>query len=147
MPIQGRRRGPSVLVIVASLLIPVSRGVRRRAHPRHRGQRARGGLDPGEVLFQVKAGDVLRLLDVAGDWLHVETADGRRGYVSKTVADVIAPAPPARTAAPAASSTGGTLAIDHKEVGCIVGDRYPRLDACFTACRRARQREGPLPRR
>ncbi len=92
------------------------------------------GSSQGKVLFQVKAGDVLRLLDVAGDWLHVETADGRRGYVSKTLAEVIPEAPPARTAAPSASSapaTAGALAIDHKEVGCIVGDRYPRLDACF----------------
>jgi hypothetical protein len=83
------------------------------------------------VLFQVKAGDVLRLLAVSGDWLNVEAADGRRGYVSKTLADMIAPAPAARTAAPAAPPTAGSLAIDHKEVACIVGDRYPRLDACF----------------
>jgi hypothetical protein len=80
---------------------------------------------------------VLRLMAVVGDWLHVETADGRRGYVSRTVADVIPSSTAPQTAAPAApaprlpAATGGSLAIDHKEVACIVGDRYPRLDACF----------------
>jgi hypothetical protein len=69
MPIQGRRRWPSSLAIVASFLLPA--------------------------------------------------------FVSKAVAEVVRPG------APAAPSIAGTLAIDHQEVGCIVGDRYPRLDACF----------------
>jgi hypothetical protein len=133
MPMQARRRWPSILAIVASFLIPALAGAEDvRIRGTVANVRAEGSAQ-GKVLFQVKAGDVLRLIDVAGDWLHVETADGRRGYVSKTVAEVI----PARTAAPAAPaavatpSSGGTLAIDHKEVACIVGDRYPRLDACF----------------
>lgn len=133
MPIQARRRWQSILAIV--LLIP---GLAGADDVRIRGTvanvRAEGSAQ-GKVLFQVKAGDVLRLLGVAGDWLHVETADGRRGYVSKTLGVVIAsapaPAPASTPAAPVASSARGTLAIDHKDVGCIVGDRYPRLDACF----------------
>jgi hypothetical protein len=134
MPIQARRRWRSILVIVASCLVPVlaaAEDVRIRGTVAN--VRAEGSSQ-GKVLFQVKAGDVLRLIDVAGDWLHVETADGRRGYVSKTLAEVIPSAPPARTAAPAASSappTAGALVIDHKEIGCMLGDRYPRLDACF----------------
>ena len=134
MPIQARRRWPSALVIVTASLFPAlgaAEDVRIRA--RVANVRAEGSSQ-GKVLFQVKAGDVLRLLDVAGDWLHVETADGRRGYVSKTLAECPS-APPARPAPrrphrPRPPSAGA-LAIDHKEVGCIVGDRYPRLDACF----------------
>jgi hypothetical protein len=134
MSIQARRRWPSVLLIVAASLfaaLATAEDVRIRGTVAN--VRAEGWAQ-GKVLFQVKAGDVLRLLDVAGDWLHVETADGRRGYVSKTVAEVISKAPPAPAAAPAPSSAraaASSLAIDHKEVGCVVGDRYPRLDACF----------------
>ena len=134
MPIQALRRWQSILVIVASFLIPAlaaAEDVRIRGTVAN--VRAEGSAQ-GKVLFQVKAGDVLSLLDVAGDWLHVETADGRRGYVSKTLAEVIpagARARPAAPAAPAAPSTEAALAIDHKQVGCVLGDRYPRLDACF----------------
>jgi hypothetical protein len=140
MSIHGRRRRQSILAIMTAFLLPVL--VAGAEDVRIRGTVANvraEGSTRGRVLFQVKAGDVLRLLDVAGDWFHVETADGRRGYVSKTLAEVIPSTPPAATAAPAArapaapapASTGATLAIDHKDVGCIVGDRYPRLDACF----------------
>jgi SH3 domain-containing protein len=135
MPIQGRRRWPSILAIVASFLIPAfaagADDVRVRSTVAN--IRAEGSAQ-GKVLFQVKAGDVLRVIGVAGDWLQVETADGRRGFVSKSVTEAVSAAAPARSSAPAAPagrSTAGTLAIDHKEVGCIVGDRYPRLDACF----------------
>jgi hypothetical protein len=138
MPAHARRRWPSILAIV--LLFP---GLAGADDVRIRGSVANVRAEAssqGKVLFQVKAGDVLRLLAVSGDWLHVETPDGRRGYVSKTLGDVIASAP---AAAPAAlppgppggvrsGSVGGTLAIEHQDVGCIVGDRYPRLDACFT---------------
>ena len=84
MSIQARRRWPSILVIVAASLfaaLAAAEDVRIRGTVAN--VRAEGSSQ-GKVLFQVKAGDVLRLLDVAGDWLHVETADGRRGYVSKT---------------------------------------------------------------
>lgn len=134
MPIQGLRRCRSILPIMASFLIPVLAAEADDVRIRGTVANVRAeGSTRGKVLFQVKAGDVLRLIDAAGDWLHVETADGRRGYVSKTLAEVI-PSTPARAAAPAAPaapSTGGTLAIDHKDVSCVVGDRYPRLDACF----------------
>jgi hypothetical protein len=141
MPTQALRRWQSVLAIVALLLPALPAGaddVRIRSAVAN--VRAEGSSQ-AKVLFQLKAGDVVRLLAVVGNWLHVETADGRRGYVSKTLGDVIAtrpadaqavpaaPAAPQKTAPPA--SGGSVLAIDHKEVGCIVGDRYPRLDACF----------------
>lgn len=137
MSIQARRRWPSIFVIVASLVIPdfaAADDVRIRSTVAN--VRAEGSAQ-ARVLFQVKAGEVLRVMAVVGDWFHVETADGRRGYVSKTVADVIPSTTAPQTAAPAAppprpaAGTGGSLAIDHKEVACIVGDRYPRLDACF----------------
>jgi len=100
------------------------------------------GSTLGTVVFRLKAGDTVKLLETAGDWLRVETRDGRRGWVSKTVADVIAttpaantpPATPSARVAPpsvATTGTGGTLAIDHRDVACVLNDRYPRLDACF----------------
>ena len=79
MPIQARRRWPSMLAIVAALLIQAhvagADDVRIRSTVAN--VRAEGSAE-ARVLFQVRAGDVLRLLDVAGDWLHVEAADGRR---------------------------------------------------------------------
>ena len=135
MPIKARRRWPFILAIVASFLIPPLAAGAEDVRIRSTVANVRAeGSSLGKVLFQVKAGDVLRVIDVAGAWLHVETADGRRGYVSKTLAEAIPSGPAVRTAVPAvpaAPSTAGTLAIDHKEVGCVVGDRYPRLDACF----------------
>jgi hypothetical protein len=104
------------------------------------------GSTLGTVVFQLKAGDTAKLLETAGDWLRIETRDGRRGWVSKTVADVVATptatapaatAPPARGATPGASTrgaatgSGATLTINHKDVACVLNDRYPRLDACF----------------
>ena len=139
MSIHGRCR-QFILAIMTSFLLPVLAAGAEDVRIRGTVANVRAeGSTRGKVLFQVKAGDVLRLLDVAGDWFHVETADGRRGYVSKTLAEVIPSTPAARTPAPAApapaapapASTGAMLAIDHKDVGCIVGDRYPRLDACF----------------
>lgn len=134
LPIQARRF--FVFAVVASLVIAARAAGAEDVRIRLTVVNVRAeGAAQARVLFQVRAGDVLRLIDVAGDWIHVETADGRRGYVSKSVADVIPSRPAARTVAPAAPAApapvAGTLAIDHKEVGCIVGDRYPRLDACF----------------
>jgi hypothetical protein len=133
MPIQARRRWPFLLALC--ILIP---GLAEADDVRIRATVANvreEGSTRAKVLFQAAAGDVLRLLAVVGDWLHVETADGRRGYVSKSLAEVIPSAKPAPTAAapaaPPASAPATSLAIDHKDVGCIVGDRYPRLDACF----------------
>ena len=102
MPIHARRRWPSILAIV--LLIPGLAGaddVRIRADVANVRD---AGSSQGKVLFQVKSGDVLKLIAVAGEWLHVETTDGRRGYVSKMLGQVIPSAPaPARTAAPQGS--------------------------------------------
>lgn len=132
MRIRPRRSWLSILSITASLVIAPAAGaddVRIRSSMAN--VRAEASTR-GAVLFQVKAGDVLRLIEVSGAWLHVETSDGRRGYVSKALAEVIPSAAPASApAAGAAPSTTASLAIDHKEVACIVGDRYPRLDACF----------------
>jgi hypothetical protein len=85
------------------------------------------------VLFQVRSGDVLRLLDTQGDWLQVETADGRRGYLFKALGEVKAPPPPAAAPPPPPPPPPPTtvLGIEHKEVGCIVRDQYAKLDACF----------------
>jgi hypothetical protein len=89
----------------------------------------------GQPLFQVKSGEVLQLLDVAGDWYHVEASGGRQGYVYKGLAEIIDAHPPAAAAAPAAVTTAAPaqapVAIDHKAIGCIVAEQHPKLDACF----------------
>ena len=62
MPIQGRRRWPSILAFVASLLLPAlaaADDVRVRSTVAN--VRAEASTQ-GKVLFQVKAGDVLRLI-------------------------------------------------------------------------------------
>src|SRR5687767_4073639 len=101
MPMPGRRGWLSILAIAAALIqahAAAADDVRIRSAVAN--VRA-GGSTEARVLFQVKAGDVLRLLDVSGNWLHVEAADGRRGYVSKALAGVI-PSAAAPTSAPAA---------------------------------------------
>jgi hypothetical protein len=80
------------------------------------------------VLFQVRAGQVLKVAAVEGDWYRVETADGRRGYLSKTVAAPVAAAaaPDPEPAAPPAVSG---MAIEHEGVACVVAGRFTRIAA------------------
>jgi hypothetical protein len=91
----------------------------------------------GKLLFQLKQGETARLVETAGDWHHVEDARGRRGYVLGTLVQVIEPPPPPPapepTPPPAAEPAPGPgpLTIDHKEIGCLVAEQYPKLDACF----------------
>jgi hypothetical protein len=92
------------------------------------------------VLFQLQAGDVVRLLAASGAWYRIES-NGREGYLLARLAEVTAapaappPPPPAPPSAPPAeatpSATDAGLTIDHKDVGCVVSGEYPKLDACF----------------
>jgi hypothetical protein len=98
------------------------------------------------VLFQLKAGDVVRLLATTGSWYRIESG-GKQGYVLARLAEIVpAPPPPPAAAGPASTPpppTGpaptasgpapavASLTIDHKDVGCVVAGEYPKLDACF----------------
>ena len=84
----------------------------------------------GTIVFQLKKGETATLVETSGDWYQIEDSSGRRGYVFSTLVEIVEPvvAAPAATAQPAAP-TG--LSIDHKEIGCIVAEQYPKLDACI----------------
>lgn len=83
----------------------------------------------GRLLFQLRKGQTARLIETTGDWHHIEAAGGRRGYVYGALVQVVEPpraAPPPPPPPPPAPVT-----IDHKEIGCIVAEQFPKLDACF----------------
>jgi len=95
------------------------------------------------VVTTVSRGEVLEVLERAGDWYRIKTRSGAEGYVSARLVRAPAPAaatsgPPPRaatTAAPAPSPSpwkGERPVIAHQDVGCVVAGEFPRLEACFT---------------
>jgi hypothetical protein len=97
------------------------------------------------ILFQVKAGEVLKLLEAKGDWYHVETSAGRRGYLFHSLAtERTTPAgtPPPSAPSPASSSAGASsqpgpgLAILHDGVDCVVTGKYTKIEARFDPAER-----------
>lgn len=44
-----------------------------------------------EVLFQVSRGDILRLIEKSGDWYWIEASDDRRGYIHRSLVEVLPP--------------------------------------------------------
>jgi hypothetical protein len=90
----------------------------------------------GKVLFQLKQGDTARVMEAVGRWWHITDGTGRTGYVFGGLVSVLespSPPPPAAPAPPPVSpaSTAGPLKIEHREVGCVLAEEYPKLDACF----------------
>lgn len=88
------------------------------------------------VILQLRSGDTARLLGSDGEWHHVETNDGRRGYVFQRLTEVLAPAPPPPPPAPEpvpapAAPDPPAVTVQHDDVGCVVRNEYPRLDACL----------------
>jgi len=101
------------------------------------------------IVAAVSRGEVLEVLDRAGDWYRIKTRSGAEGYVSARLLRAAAPAAgtstptpraaapetPARAAAPTAVPspwTGERPVIAHQDVGCVVAGEFPRLEACFT---------------
>ncbi len=101
------------------------------------------------IVATVSRGEVLEVLDRAGDWYRIKTRSGAEGYVSARLLRAAAPAAgtstpipraaapetPARAAAPTAVPspwTGEPPVIAHQDVGCVVAGEFPRLEACFT---------------
>jgi uncharacterized protein YraI len=111
----------------------------------------RGPSTATAVVATATRGAVLEVLGREDEWYRVRTSTGVEGYVSgqwlQPSAATAAPAPAARAAAPAASpkpappaaaapaatpaDRTGRVAIDHRDVTCVVAGRFPRLDACF----------------
>jgi Bacterial SH3 domain len=89
------------------------------------------------VVASVRQGDVLEVLETRGEWRHVRTRDAVDGWIAARLVDLVAtPAPPPRQPARTAGQTAPPppapgVAIDHKAVGCLVAEEYPRLEACF----------------
>jgi hypothetical protein len=115
----------------------------------------RGPSTSSPVVATAARGEVLDVLERAGEWYRVRTRAGVEGYVSAqfvkpaaapatgTSRKVAAPAAPAGPAAspaarsapvpaPAGAARVGRVAITHKDVGCVLAGRFPRLEACFT---------------
>ena len=84
----------------------------------------------GKVLFQLAKDQTARLLGSAGAWHEIEDATGRRGYVFGSLVQVVEPPSPRPAPVPAARRPA-PVDIDHKAIGCIVAEQFPRLDACF----------------
>jgi hypothetical protein len=99
------------------------------------------------IVTTVSRGEILEVIERAGDWYHVKTRAGAEGYVSARLVRAAAPAAansappratpaaPARAAAPAAAPspwTGERPVIAHQDVACVVAGEFPRLEACFT---------------
>jgi hypothetical protein len=94
------------------------------------------------VLFTAKAGDTFRLVGTEGDWVQIETPDGKRGFIFKTLVELI----PIRAAAAAGAAPGapqpqasanpapapqGAPSIDHTPLDCILAEHFPILNAAF----------------
>lgn len=97
------------------------------------------------VVAALARGTLLEVLDVSGDWIKVRVVETRaEGFISRRLVEVLpAPAPaPAPTgarppsapapASPPATAASASVAIDHRDVGCVVAGQYPKLEACFT---------------
>jgi len=101
------------------------------------------------IVATVSRGEVLEVLDRAGDWYRIKTRSSVEGYVSARLVRAAAPAAgtsaptpraaapetPARAAAPRPAPspwTGGRPVIAHQDVGCVVAGEFSRLEACFT---------------
>ncbi len=93
------------------------------------------------VVTTLARGTRLEVLEAAGEWLKVRVLDTKaEGYVSRRLVEVTpaaaaSPAAPAATlpVAPSAASSGaGPVAIDHRDVGCVVAGQYSKFDACFS---------------
>jgi hypothetical protein len=87
----------------------------------------------GRVLFQVKAGESLTLLETTGDWYHVEAEGGRRGYLFKKLGQERTP-PSSSTTSPgpqAVAPSDAALTIGHEAVECVVAGKHTRIEARF----------------
>ena len=130
--------GGRLLLVLGDASLDASQGTAREVKVTATVANVRARPAPsGKLLFQLKQGETARLVETAGDWHHVEDAQGRRGYVLGTLVQVVEPPPPPPapepTPPPAAEPAPGPgpLTIDHKEIGCLVAEQYPKLDACF----------------
>ena len=97
------------------------------------------------VVATLVRGAKLEVLDASGEWLKVRVVDSKaEGWVHRRLverAPAAGGAPPAGGApasslAPKASAPAAAAAvavsIEHRDIGCVVAGRYPKLDACFS---------------
>jgi hypothetical protein len=94
------------------------------------------------VVGSAPRGTVVEVVETSGEWLKVRSAGGSlQGWISSRLVERVpdapapAPAPAAQQPAPAppvaAAVAPPGVAIDHKDVKCILAEEYPKLDACF----------------
>ena len=104
--------------------------------------RAAPGTGSG-VVATLTHGAKLEVLGASGEWLQVRVVETRaEGWVHRRLVEIVpaassAPPPPLASQAPAKAAAApapapAAVSIDHRDVGCVVAGRYPKLDACFT---------------
>src|SRR5688572_8282206 len=86
----------------------------------------------GAVLYQVRRGDVLTVTEEVGSWYGVDGPKGK-GYVFKTLGEIVVAAAPAPRPQPSPSPAAGAggVSIDHQPIGCTVAEQHPRVEACL----------------
>ncbi|HEV7502311.1 MAG TPA: SH3 domain-containing protein [Vicinamibacteria bacterium] len=100
-----------------------------------------GPAATAKVVFQLRAGETVRLVAASEQWYQIEASDGRRGYVFHRLGEVVEPPPPVAAPAPPpvapvasvpkGSAGSAALAIQHDQIGCVVAGLYPKVDACL----------------
>src|ERR1700674_3610298 len=111
------RRAPCAIVIALTLAFgpvpPASSSAAEQVRVVGALVNVRQGPGPSApVLFQVKRGDVLAIVERKGNWLFIETSAGLRGYVFSQMTETVTSLPPAAPDSPpsppqAAPSTTG----------------------------------------
>jgi hypothetical protein len=95
--------------------------------------RAEPGLH-GRILYQVSRGDVLRVVEEAGEWLLVVPPDGEPGYISRALVELLAPREvPPPTAVPPTPPEQEPPSIAHDPLVCVLPGENPEVAAGVTS--------------
>ena len=127
-----------VLSLLLSLLLGLGNVVAAetvKVKVRRANVRAEPKMD-SRVIASVASGSTLEVVSREGDWFKVKLPEGI-GYVFAALVEPVVAAAPAAPAAPLAPAPEAVpaqagVAIDHKAVSCIVAERFPRMQACFS---------------
>ena len=111
-------------------------GVEREAHVL--GMRVNVRAEPGlhgRVLYQVFRGEVLRVVEEAGDWVLVVPQDRAPGYISRALVELLAPpgVPPPPPPPTPPEPEPKLPDIAHDPLACVVDEQNPEIAAGVTS--------------